>query len=589
MKRFLLLCLLFSLPVHAKTLIEQAYEAGVLDIETSLLYQVQAARDPETLPSEYQEAPARAFCGTPLILQALHARQFLSPDYGRRLAKVLGRPGLAHERVTPSGRFRIHYDLSGQKAVPPDDEDGNGVPDYVDEVARTLDRIWGLEVDTLGFDPPPTDRGLGGGLEYDVYIVDLGRGGAYGFTYPEMGGLTSYSYLELDNDYTDPIYQQTRGLDALHVTVAHEFNHAIQFGYYQGSDGIWWQEATSTWMEEVAYPKVDDYLQYIPSFLLSPEKALDSGSRLSSDFRMYGASIFAHFLDQRYKRSLIRAIWEELGRRANARPENFDRVLRQVAKSGLGEAVSEFAIWNFFTGERHRKGYYHEGEKYPETRLRDVHIDPNSPKVPVEHKDQVDHLASTYVHLEPQLHSGGIMLDFHPERGSWTRQLILAAPDSVEIRSVEKTPVSVSGWNRYEDVVLVLTVTEHSGFAYEYSLSVEYDPDLIGAEPPPAFVLKQNSPNPFRTSRHEHTRFVFDLDRASSAARLSIFTTAGRLVWSRDLGWQAPGMDIEDADAIWDGRNQAGERVDSGIYYYVLEVDGARATKTLAVVREEDE
>ena len=42
--------------------------------------------------------------------------------------------------------------------------------------------------------------------------------------------------------------------DALRVTLAHEFFHVVQFGYYQGLDGSWWQEATATWMEDVIHP-----------------------------------------------------------------------------------------------------------------------------------------------------------------------------------------------------------------------------------------------------------------------------------------------------------------------------------------------
>ena len=36
----------------------------------------------------------------------------------------------------------------------------------------------------------------------------------------------------------------------------------------------------------------------------------------------------------------------------------------------------------------------------------------------------------------------------------------------------------------------------------------------------------------------------------------------------------------------WDGRNEGGELVGSGVYYYVLETDYARAVKTLALIRE---
>ena len=583
MKRFLLIfCLLLPLPTRAKTLVEQAYEAGVLDIETALIYRLQAARDPESIPAEYREVSVRPFCGTPLILQASQARQHLSTGYGRRLAKILARPFTEHEQVSLSGHFRVHYDLTGSKAVNPTDDDDNSVPDYIDEVIRTLDQTWALQVDSLGFKPPPTDGGLGGGPEYDVYIVDLGRGGAYGYTYPEMGGKTTHSYLELDNDYTDLIYSQTRGFDALHVTVAHEFSHGTQFGYYQRNDSVWWQEATSTWMEEVAYPEVDDYLQYVPSFLRSPEKSLDSGNRFSSDFHIYGASIFAHFLDQRYGRFMIRAIWEELGRSENAHLENFDYVIRQEVKSNLAGAMSEFALWNYFTGPRHSQSYYHEGDKYPSVRLRDIHIDTNAPKSLVEYSDEVDHMASTYLHLEPRLKSGGVTIDFQKERGRWDLQLILASHDTVEMLPVNTIPIHIPGWDRYEDVVLVISETDLSGFAYEYALSVEYDPDLIDAPAPEELRFAQNFPNPFRPEIHLRTVFSFDLDQPSPDTWLSIFTTDGRLVRRYDLG----SLPARTYTRAWDGTNSDGELVGSGLYYYMLQAAGKRAVRTLAVLRE---
>ena len=97
------------------------------------------------------------------------------------------------------------------------------------------------------------------------------------------------------------------------MTIAHEFHHAIQFGYYQGSDSIWWQESTSTWMEEVAYPEVDDYLQYLPSFLGSPHRALNSGSRVGADFHIYGTSIFSFSSISATARTSIASYGKKLG------------------------------------------------------------------------------------------------------------------------------------------------------------------------------------------------------------------------------------------------------------------------------------
>jgi hypothetical protein len=36
---------------------------------------------------------------------------------------------------------------------------------------------------------------------------------------------------------------------------------------------------------------------------------------------------------------------------------------------------------------------------------------------------------------------------------------------------------------------------------------------------------------------------------------------------------------------MWDGRNQFGRRVPSGVYLYVLRIDGNEAIKKLAIIR----
>src|SRR5512140_3650737 len=53
-------------------------------------------------------------CGTPSIL-AIHANwNRLAPQSRAGLAKIVQvRPSLQKDRVSPSGRFRIHYDTTG--------------------------------------------------------------------------------------------------------------------------------------------------------------------------------------------------------------------------------------------------------------------------------------------------------------------------------------------------------------------------------------------------------------------------------------------------------------------------------------------
>ena len=579
--QLLLLMLLLALvcPVGAATLIDQAYTNGRLDLATAQLYQAMEAREPESVPAELRGMPTRATCGTPALVTAVQFSRQLGDSYSQALAKVLARPSADYHVISPSRHFRIHYDISGSDGVDPEDTNANGYPDYVDAVAATLDSTWTLQVESLAFNAPPTDGILGGGPEYDVYIEDLGRGRYYGLTYPEGSGATTTSYLVIDNNYTDSIYRETRGLDALHVTVAHEFNHSIQFGYYQGSDGIWWQEATSTWMEDVAYPAVNDYLQYIASFLLNPEYALNSGA---PELHIYGAALFAHFLDQHYGRDLIRRIWAEIGARANANLDHFDRVVRTVAAGGMGTATSEFAVWNYFTGTRYRRGYYHEGDKYPTSKRVELQVGSTATDTALLHEGTVDHLGSTFLSFQPQVQqSGGIRIQLPPSQGQWLAKVLLVSRDSVEVHQVTGNAALVPSWSQYTNVVVVLTETDLDGWAFPYSLSVTYDPDLIDAPPPEALALGPSFPNPFLPDQGGLATIPFDLSQASLAGSLSIYSADGNLVWQRQLGQRAARSFVEE----WDGGNSAGRPVSSGVYYCVLQTDHGKAVRTMAVVR----
>lgn len=536
--------------------------------EQSLLDQVQALHESGTA----EDNPRH--CGTPLIVEARHTIQH--PALRAKLAQFLARPQLAYFHITPSGHFRIHYDLVGREAVDPTDANGDRVPDYVEEAAAALDDAWHLELEVLGYQPPPADQGVEGD-EYDVYLAEQG-GRAYGWTYPESYGATTSSYIELDNNYAEPTYW-TKDLEGLRVTAAHEFFHAVQFGYYQGADGIWWQEATATWMEEVVHPEADDYLHYLSNFLNYPEQALDKNSGYN-DPHIYGAVLFAHFLDQRHERGLIRTTWEEWNRQGSAGLEHFDRVLRRQAARGLGDAVSEFSVWNYFTGPRHRPGrFYAEGEKYPAVRARSL-VTPA--KVAVQHRDFLDHLGSTYVRLEPQQRPGGLTLHFAPERGQWRAQLLLIAADSLRIQTIGAEPVEVAGWDQYDEVVLVLTATEQGGLGYGYDLALEYDPDLIDRPAPLALRLGPSTPNPFHPTRHTQTVFSFELDQASASTWLSIFSADGQLVRRYALGPRA----ARNHSQAWDGRNEAGQFAGSGIYYGVLQTQGGTARRALALIRD---
>lgn len=553
-----------------------------------LLWCSQFLPSPATAASRI--APLAAFCGTPAVLEAINSRPGQHLDPGGAVAKMLQRPLLEHHALSPSGRFRVHYTLAGLDSVDSTDRRGNGVPDYVDSVAAALDRAWVLQVEELGYRAPPADGGAGGGDELDVYLVDLGQwsNARYGVTYPESSGPTSSTFMELDNNYTNPAYGRfgdceghtgVRGYDAMRVTVAHELFHMIQFGYYQGQDGSWWQEATSTWMEDVAYPRVDDYLQYLCDFLDTPGRSIDSGNP-ALETHPYGAALFAHFLAQRHDPTLVRTIWEELGSQRSADLAHFDHVLRDVSEGGLMHAMGEFGVWNYFTGDRHRDGFYAEGYAYPKVPVESELLVPD---LVTSIGGRVDHLGNAYISLLPDLRRGGVAIDSRYARGRWRRQLVLVSPDSVEIQ--QHSPLGLlrlHNWEVYDDVVLVITSTEYVGGGYDFEVDVTHDSDLALGEQPLALSLGDAWPNPFRPDTDGRATLPYALDSISAVTRLSVFSATGQLVRRYDLGRRAASQ----YQARWDGRNFTGQLVGSGVYTLRLESDGRALLKTIAVIRD---
>ncbi len=89
---------------------------------------------------------------------------------------------------------------------------------------------------------------------------------------------------------------------------------------------------------------------------------------------------------------------------------------------------------------------------------------------------------------------------------------------------------------------------------------------LRGASLPPAVVLAQNEPNPFRSS----TLIRFSVPRAASV-RLSVLDATGRLVRLLRDGQFAPGSYSE----LWDGLDSEGRVVPSGSYFVSANGGGA--------------
>ena len=505
-----------------------------------------------------------AGCATPALHRLHHAREDLGPA-AKSLLQGLGRPQRSFSRLSDSGRFRLHYDLDGAHAV---------TPAYLEKAAALIDSAWTLEIDGLGYRPPPADNGRDG-PEWDIYFTQLGAGAfpSYGGVYPEnpTAAPNATSYMVVDNDFADPGFRQTRGLDGLRVTLAHEFFHMVQFGYYDGPDDRWWQEATATWIEEVAFPQVNDYYQY----LAQASSLAHPGTTLESPLLLYGNALFAFFLEQRHGPRTVRATWEEITRRGRARLADFDAVV----PGGLAAAAQDYALWNYFTGGRSIAGrFYPEAAAYPAAAAAALEA---SAKAVAVREGRADALASAYIPLRPGGRPGGVRLAVDTPQGRWLKKLLLVRGDSLETRRAGADLIEVADWDAYDEIVLVLTVAEEDRLGYPYRVQVEYDP-LLGRDTGPlSFSFGPAYPQPFRAGNGTPLRLPFALTRDSPATRLGIYSADGRLVRAFDLG-PLPGNSRQQVS--WDGRNAAGRRVAPGVYYGVLEASGSRRALPLALL-----
>ena len=99
--------------------------------------------------------------------------------------------------------------------------------------------------------------------------------------------------------------------------------------------------------------------------------------------------------------------------------------------------------------------------------------------------------------------------------------------------------------------------------------------DLI----PKRTVLLANYPNPF----NPETWLPYQLANDAEVT-IRIYSSAGQLVRHLDLGFQQAGYYIgKSRAAYWDGRNNLGERLASGVYFYQLSAPESSVTRKMVI------
>jgi hypothetical protein len=268
------------------------------------------------------------------------------------------------------GRFQFFYDTTGGNEPALLDTVMQRVPHtaeaYVDSLGRIFNEVYQKEILELGYEAPPYEQGF---TAYRILISNMSSyaTGTYGSTNwednipplnPGDPAPRYATFIEIHNDFRT---FNTKGMDAVRVTAAHEFHHMVQIGSYgYWSNDIYAYELTSTWMEDVIYTAVNDYYNYLSDYFVGFRTGLAFNS---SSFAGYERCVWGHYLAKRFGVDCMKHVWTNMKQKPFLESTN-DALL--VQNSSMKSAFAEFAIWNYYTADRaNPEKYYPEGAFYP--------------------------------------------------------------------------------------------------------------------------------------------------------------------------------------------------------------------------------
>jgi len=507
--------------------------------------------------------PADGKCGLAARLAEL---RFTPAVPGKTSLPVVSAP-LAYQASRTIGSFRFNYDTTGSNAPALLDVTGARIPGsheaYVDSAGAIFNEVYAIETGELGYGDPIQPG-------QDFYDVNIFNNVYYGETVPEtqIGFSTPSrwrSHINIENDFQN--FYST-GIAGLRVTAAHEFHHAIQFAVY----GYWntdayFMELTSTWMEDVVYDDVNDYYQYVraPSgsggFTQRGVFAQPDVSFFKTDGLIeYSRAVYGKFVEKEFGRDVIRRAWELIptGVALNA----LDRALGEV-NSSFRSAFSTWVSWNAHTGPAADTVlYYTEGRGYPPVRTR-PRIDFLPPSRSI--FDSIQTTSAAY-------YTVGLADTF------MSVIILNTSTAATPVRKSFEYQMSETGdgtFRQLENLLFVrLQVPDPVNWETIESVPTEVEPVITTGITP--------APNPLRSGDLD---FLIPGHTAPSSVRLKVLSAALEEVFDGGLTLRPDLSSSAVQVAQWSGTDRFGRQVGSGVFVYILSVDGVDHTGKIAIVR----
>ncbi|MEP1151162.1 MAG: MXAN_6640 family putative metalloprotease [Balneola sp.] len=498
-------------------------------------------------------------CATPIHIFAHKHHSEISPSLLSSMEKAKI-SSAASTYISPSGKFEFTYETTGDDAVPADDANSNGIPDYVERAAQAADFSHQKQIQELGFPDP-----IVVGTSYKVSFRDMGF---YGFVEEDISSPAG-TRMVLENDFVgfasndDPEGNQ---YGALKVTVAHEFKHAIQYkqNSFEG-DSDNWAEMDATLLEEVTYDEVNDYYNYLDGFANNPFNNPGSTVIEGSYEDITWALFFSEYYDELFWTDVWKRIEDSVTdlallvavkREVEARGDDFDSVL------------SNLYLWHYSSGINSIAGYgFDEAPNYPDA---DIEMEFQGVDAAEVTDASISRFASHYYEVEPAFEDGQVTINMEYEDP--TMQLgmhVYFKNGASEQRNYTANETGSDNiftpyfWDDIEKIGLVFTNTDfNTSNTYSFKVSSEV-PDRI--------ILSQNYPNPF----NPQTIIPIKL-KEENLVTLEVFDNIGRRVATIFEGQLSAGS----YEFSYDASNLA-----SGVYLYKLVAGKETKFKKMAVIK----
>ncbi|MCK4251634.1 T9SS type A sorting domain-containing protein [candidate division WOR-3 bacterium] len=222
--------------------------------------------------------------------------------------------------------------------------------------------------------------------------------------------------------------------------------------------------------------------------------------------------------------------------------------------------------------------------------LGDDGVTPNDPGDPDPGANQELNfpvITGAHYYSGPTLITGTIDVDTDPTQA--TIEVFWARPDPSgygegALYLGSTTPDAAGNWNITVTGLVIgdtvtATTTDMNMNTSEFS---QNNSVILGIEEggssgnPAGYILNQNTPNPFSNL----TTIVFALPKTGHVS-LKIYDVSGKLVKTLADGLYSP----SDYTAYWNGRDENGCKVCSGVYFYILETEDFSATKKLILTK----